>query len=146
NDSEAAKSKAEAADRAQKVQLYQGYITEAKYRRYSRRQGQRFDSLEAIRKAIRLLPELDLSDREREEQRQLLRDLAISCLTLPDVRTVKEWQGWPEGSCCLDLDAQAELYARSDQQGNVTVRRVADDDEVLRLDGDGKPARLHFAP
>jgi serine/threonine protein kinase/WD40 repeat protein/tetratricopeptide (TPR) repeat protein len=136
----------QAAERDHKRQVYQGHVTEAKYRRYTHRQGQRFDSLKAIRKALRLLPDLDLSQQEKEEQRQLLRDLAIACLTLPDVHTVKEWEGWPKGSHGRDLDDRGELYARSDSQGNVTVRRIADDHEVLRVPGDGKPASIYFTP
>jgi serine/threonine protein kinase/WD40 repeat protein/tetratricopeptide (TPR) repeat protein len=138
------KTKAESAEREQKKQLYQGFVTEATYRRYSRRQGQRFDSLEAIRQALRLLPELDLSDADKEKQRDTLRDLAISCLTLPDVRVAKEWDGWPEGSNGLAFDERQELYARADKQGNITIRRLADDREVYAIAGDGKPVRFEF--
>jgi WD40 repeat protein/tetratricopeptide (TPR) repeat protein len=143
HDSKASLSRAEDAELDQKRQIYQGHVTEARYRRFSRREGQRFASLEAIRKALRLLPELGMDEQEQQAQRELLRDLAISCLTLTDVRLVKEWEGWPEGSFSLDLDDSGELYARSDRQGNVSVRRVADDHEALRLPGDGKPAWLH---
>jgi serine/threonine protein kinase/WD40 repeat protein/tetratricopeptide (TPR) repeat protein len=146
DDSDTAKTKAETAERDQKKQLYQGFVTEAKYRRYSRQQGQRFASLDAIRQALRLLPELDIGDQEREKERDTLRDLAISCLTLPDVRVAKEWEGWPEGSNGLDYDDRMELYSRSDKQGNITVRRIVDDQQVLRLEGDGKPAWHFFAP
>jgi serine/threonine protein kinase/WD40 repeat protein/tetratricopeptide (TPR) repeat protein len=145
-DSENEKTRAVAAERDQKLQLYQGHVTEAKYRRFSRRQGQRFASLDAIRQALRLLPELDMSDREKEEQRRILRDLAISCLRLADVRVLKEWEGWPEGSAGLSFDDRMSLYGRSDKQGNITVRRIADDHEVLDLKGDGKPAWHFFAP
>ena len=33
----------------------------------------------------------------------------------------------------MDFDARLERYARSDGDGNVSVRRVADDSEILRL-------------
>jgi eukaryotic-like serine/threonine-protein kinase len=136
----------DAAKLEQRRELYRGYVTEAKYRRYSRRQGQRFATLEAITKARKLLSELNYTDSEQRQEQELLRDLAISCLTLPDVRVVREWDGWPEGSSTLVLDDRSELYARSDQQGNVSVRRLTDDQEVFHLDGDGKPAWLYFTP
>jgi hypothetical protein len=92
-DSETERVKAVAAERDEKRQLYQGYVTEAKYRPYSRRQGQRFASLDAIRQALRLLPELEMSDQERQQERGTLRDLAITCLALPDVHTCRQGMG-----------------------------------------------------
>ena len=52
-----------------------------------------------------------------------------AALALPDIHLVKEWDGWPEGSHGLAFDAALEHYARSDKQGNITVRRLADDPE-----------------
>jgi WD40 repeat protein len=62
-----------------------------------------------------------------------LRNEVIACLALPDMRVAKEWDGAPEGSVAVDFDAKLERYARVDRQGEVTVRRVADDSEICRL-------------
>src|SRR5262249_54542928 len=71
-----------------------------------------------------------------------LRDLAISALTLADVGIVKEWEGWPEGSRTVVFDPTRERYARDDERGNVTVRRVADDSEIASRPGEGGHVRL----
>jgi WD40 repeat protein/Flp pilus assembly protein TadD len=153
------------AERDGKHKLFASYASEVNANRFSRRPGQRFASLEAIRKAKALLPELGLSAEEEDQRRQQLRNLAIACLTLPDVRLVKEWEGWPQGSVwppmpwmdkgwegwphdggvSLWVDDRMERYARSDQQGSVSVRRVADDQEVYHLAGDGKPVGILLA-
>ncbi len=126
------------AERDGKHKLFASYVSEVNANRFSRRLGQRFGSLEVIRKAKALLPELGLAGEEEEQRRQQLRNLAIACLTLPDVRLVREWEGWPQGSTGISVDDRMERYARSDQQGNISVRRIADDREVYRLAGDGK--------
>jgi WD40 repeat protein len=41
------------------------------------------------------------------------------------------WDGWAPGTDHIALDATFERYARVDKDGNVSVRRVADDAEIL---------------
>jgi serine/threonine protein kinase/WD40 repeat protein len=97
--------------------------------RTSRRPGQRFGTLRTIAQAVELggpSPEL--------------RTEAIAALSLPDLEPVKEWDGWQSGSSFVSFDATLERYARQDHDGNVSVRRVADDVEVARLPGFGRPA------
>ena len=55
-----------------------------------------------------------------------LRNEAIACLALADIRIVKEWEGWPAGSQGLAFDGDLERYAYSDTKGNISVRLVAD--------------------
>jgi hypothetical protein len=58
-------------------------------------------------------------------------------LTLTDVHTGKQWNGWPAGSLHVDFDGKLERYARVDRAGNVSVRRVSDDFELWNLAGLG---------
>src|SRR5262249_26434720 len=71
----------------------------------------------------------------------------IACMALADLRMHQQWEGFPPGSTVMAPDAALERYARSDAAGNITIRRLADDREILRLPGPGKPAwTLLFSP
>jgi serine/threonine protein kinase/WD40 repeat protein/tetratricopeptide (TPR) repeat protein len=119
-----------AAEASAQGRLYEALLAQARASRLTRRPGQRFDGLRAIREALKLpLPPGHSLDELRNE--------AIACLLLPDFEVGKEWEGWPVGSSGLAFDARFERYARGDKDGNVTVRRVADDRELLTLPGAG---------
>jgi serine/threonine protein kinase/WD40 repeat protein len=94
--------------------------------------GQRFKCLDAIGKTLRL--------NAPEELRRQLRIEAIGALALPDLYLAKPWQGFPPGSSNVDFDDRLEIYARTDQQGNCSIRQVADDREIAFLSGRGKRA------
>jgi len=131
--------KAEAAERAAKEdaleKLRGSLLAQASAGRFSGRSGRRFDGLAALAEAARLRPGLDL------------RNEAIACLALADLREAASWDGYPPGSKGLVFDAQLERYARSDDKGNISVRRAADDRELARFPGDGKPVWfLRFSP
>jgi WD40 repeat protein len=114
-------------------------VDQARAGRFSGRVGQRFKSLEAIAQAARIARERDLP----AERLDLLRNLAVSCLALPDLRQ-REWDGWPEGSKHLDFNTARELYVRTDLQGNAHVHRIADAAEVASLAGQGVPVKPLF--
>jgi WD40 repeat protein len=122
----------EAKDEATK-ELYHSLVVQARASRQSRRPGQRFDSLKAVQQAARIAQELHLPEKDFLD----LRTEAIACLLLPDFEVAKEWDGWPVGSGGLAFDAALERYARGDKDGNVSIRRVADDQELLTLPGAG---------
>jgi serine/threonine protein kinase/WD40 repeat protein/tetratricopeptide (TPR) repeat protein len=128
---------AEQAERASKFEamnkLCGSYRDRAKAGRLSRQLGQRFASLKAIEDAVRIARELNLPMERFDE----LRNEAIACLALPDLRVAKEWDGWPTGTWSVDFAGTLERYARVDRQGAVSVRRVADDIEIYRLPGMG---------
>ena len=80
-----------------------------------------------------------------------MRDEAIACFALADARLIQpEWPGYPPGfSGTPAFDADLERYARSDEKGTISVRRVADDQELARLPGRGPgggAAELAFSP
>jgi WD40 repeat protein/tetratricopeptide (TPR) repeat protein len=123
--------------------LWESYLSQAQADRRSHEPGQRFASLRAIQKALQLpLPEGRSLDALRTE--------AIAALCLPDLETAREWNGWPVGSFAFALDDAFERYARGDKDGNVTVRRLADDEQLFTLPGDGHSLRdysgLEFSP
>jgi eukaryotic-like serine/threonine-protein kinase len=119
------------AEAATTDKLWGSYLAQARAGRLTRRPGQRFDSLRAVREALKLpLP----NDRSRDE----LRTEAIACLCVTDdLEVARQWDGCPTGTWGWAIDDAFERYARGDDQGNISVRRIADDRELLRLPGDG---------
>jgi WD40 repeat protein len=121
------------AERKGQERLFEARLAQAQATRISRTVGQRFNSLQALGEAAQLARELDLGDERLLE----LRNQAIACLALPDVRLIKEWEGLPLGArFTAAFDANLDHYARSDSQGNISVRRVADDKELVQLPGE----------
>ncbi|HUQ72681.1 MAG TPA: protein kinase [Planctomycetaceae bacterium] len=118
--------------------LWNSLLAQAQARRWSGRQGQRFESLAALQRAAAIRPTLEL------------RNEAIACLALMDVKVDREWDGCPGGPSeipALSFDRRLERYARSDARGNVSVRRVSDDRELHLLPGTGPPAiDILFSP
>jgi serine/threonine protein kinase/WD40 repeat protein len=123
--------------------LYEARLAQARAGSLSRRVGQRFESLGAVAHARKIARHLHLG----EERMLELRNAAIACLALPDLRIAKEWNGWPTGSLTVNFDRTLERYARVDRQGVVHIQRVADNDEICRLPGMGPgEAGAWFSP
>jgi serine/threonine protein kinase/WD40 repeat protein len=132
---EADRAKEEALDRRRDAR-----VSEAMARRWSGRAGHRAEALRGLAEAAALR-------KPTAEQRRPMRDLAVECLALTDLEQVHAWDGYPPGSNGLAFDAAFERYARGDVSGAVSVRRVADDVELLRLAGvPAREARLEFDP
>ncbi|HKB41061.1 MAG TPA: protein kinase, partial [Gemmataceae bacterium] len=123
------------AQHAEQEASAKSHLAQARAYRWSGHVGQRHESLKELAAAARLQPSLEL------------RNEAIACLALADLRLAKSWDGYPVGTTCLTFDAKFERYARSDGRGNISVCRVADDGEIARLPGPGTHAfHLHFSP
>jgi serine/threonine protein kinase/WD40 repeat protein len=123
----------QAAEEEARKRLYHSLVDQAKARRLSQRMGQRFDTLATLREAARMARTMRLP----EEEFLKLRNEAIACLAIPDLRVAREWAGFPTGSWSVDFADGLERYARVDRQGAVSVRRVADDAEICSLAGIG---------
>ncbi|MBX9627602.1 MAG: protein kinase, partial [Gemmataceae bacterium] len=110
-------------------QLFAGLVSKSRAVRVSGRIGQRFEALNAVRKAaaIRATPEL--------------RDDATAALVLPDLELAREWDGWPDGTVWVCFDAAFGRYARLDRPGELTVCKLTDAGEevVARLPAHGGP-------
>jgi tetratricopeptide (TPR) repeat protein len=119
-------------------------LAQAKAGRQSGTVGQRVESLKAIEEAFALARELGIDNDVRME----LRNEAIACLGLTDVRLESEWAGWNADSRDrLATDADLQHYAKCDHTGLVTVHRIGDGHEVARLPSKSYPkAGLAFNP
>jgi tetratricopeptide (TPR) repeat protein/WD40 repeat protein len=110
--------------------------------RYSRRPGQRFEALAALKKAAEIGRELD----QPPEWFDQLRNEAIAALALPDIHITHSFPGFPPGTHRAELSYDFELYARTTKQGSCSIRRIADDEEVARFPELGEPATADFGP
>ena len=122
------------AEREGKEKLLQSLISEAKASRFSRRIGQRFGTLKALRQATALARELGKSPTTFDE----LRNLAIAALALPDMKPDTAWTSVPTymdnvwGGPVVDPTYRRAAYVH--QNGTISIRPVGtgpnDCDEV----------------
>jgi hypothetical protein len=139
-DKEAALAAAQKSKRDADLELLESHITQARASRASRRAGQRFESLEVLKRATDLARSLDLPP----EKFHQLRNSVIASLALPDLHLAGPWNSWPADTYTFDFDEAHAHYARTDQRGHCSVRRVADDAELHHLPGLGGPALPSF--
>jgi serine/threonine protein kinase/WD40 repeat protein len=134
-DKEAALTAAEGSKRDADEKLFDSYLAQARAFRMSRRPGQRFESLEVLKRATELARALGLPADKFHE----LRNAAIASLALPDLHLTGPWVSWPADAFTFDFDEAHALCARTDQRGDCSIRRVADDAELHHLPGlDGR--------
>jgi WD40 repeat protein len=126
---------AEQAKEETKEQLWNSLLAHAQANRWSGRVGRNFDSLDVLKRAAALRPSLEL------------RNEAIACMALPDLRLTRQWHLGIPLVYGLAFDADQERYAFSDERGTISIRCLADNRELLRLAGGGVPAWiLQFSP
>lgn len=126
---------AEQAEEQAKDQLWNALLAQARANRWSGRVGRNFESLDVLTRAAAVRPSLEL------------RNEAIACMALPDLRLVRQWDYGIPRCYGLAFDADLEYYAFSDEQGTISIRRFADNHELLRIPGTGVPAWvLDFSP
>jgi serine/threonine protein kinase/WD40 repeat protein/tetratricopeptide (TPR) repeat protein len=110
-----------------RLQLFEALHDRARAGRFSRRAGQRFDSLEALKQATEIARELRLAPGQLDP----LRDEAIACLALPDLKPTGRVMTRPAGIGASDRIMTR--YAKRLRDGTIQVRRIADDGEIARL-------------
>ena len=123
---QSSESHARAANLEGRKQLFHALYDRARAQRYSRQVGQRFESLAALEKAVKIGRELDLPP----ETFDPLRDEAIACLALPDLKPTGRVITWPSGVAKIVLDPAMTRYALRSRDGTISVRRVSDDQEL----------------
>ncbi len=133
---ENARRRAARAEQDAVERLYGSYLAQARANRWSGQPGRRFDSLEALGKAAGIRPALDL------------RNEAIACLALPDVRVQRRFQMRDLAHGGLAFDSRMERYAHALPDGTIVLRRTSNHQQLLRLPGPGKPfwTGLFFSP
>jgi serine/threonine protein kinase/WD40 repeat protein len=112
-------------------ELFEALVAQARANRLSRRMGQRFGTLEILRKATGIARQLQLPQQRFLE----LRNEALAALALTDLRVVKEWTG-PSGGG-TGFDYKLERYARAEADGTICVRRLGDGEKICSLPGPG---------
>jgi WD40 repeat protein len=119
---------AEKAREETKDQLWNALLSQARANKRSGQPGRSFESLAVLRRAAALRMSLDL------------RNEAIACMALPDLRPARQWDYGIPRCYGLAFDAELERYAFSDEKGTISIRRFADNRELVRLPGGGVPA------
>jgi serine/threonine protein kinase/WD40 repeat protein/tetratricopeptide (TPR) repeat protein len=113
--------------------LFKALLDRARAGRFSHRVGQRFDSLAALAEAARIGRELKLP----AERLDRLRDEAIACMALVDMKPAGPPIHLPEGTVAFAFDEGMTRYAIRLRDGTVLVRRMGDDQEIARFKGEG---------
>jgi serine/threonine protein kinase/WD40 repeat protein len=127
--------RAEAAEREATEKLYQSYIDQARAGRFSGQPGQRFKGLELLAKAARINPTLEL------------RNEAIACLVMPDLRRVRTLEtGDATEKMAVGFDSRLERYVYCDERGGISLRRVSDNQEIRKLRAPSRVEWPHFSP
>ena len=117
------------ADRQTTAELWRSYVAQARATRFSGQPGRRFDSLEVLAKAgaIRFTPEL--------------RDEAIACLALPDMKFQRRLDVF-RGVFDSGLQRHAVVLTNS---GQISIRTTGDEHELYRLPpGPGAWEKIEF--
>jgi hypothetical protein len=145
--------RAEDAERLRTEQLATSYLEQARARRYSRQAGQRFQSLKALTEAVGIVRGMKLNEQEQGERLRELRNEAIACLVLADLRTERRLEnvfiethgtGFQQA---VAFTPHWDTYARAESSGPISIRRLTDDREIFRLPGAGSSAYiLTFSP
>ena len=108
------------------------YTAQARAGRFSGRHGQRFETLKAVSQAIKLLGGLPPRP-DSTSRRESLRDLAIAALALPDLEPTSRVIHQPPGVIAAAFDATITRYALRLRDGTISVRRVADNQQIARF-------------
>lgn len=104
--------------------LWESQLNQARAQRMTAIAGRRFDTLQLLRKAAAATNRLEL------------RNQAIACLALPDLRPAKQWRRSLQGDS-WQFDSQLQRYFTNDSSGNVRIRDVETDRELAWLPGEG---------
>ena len=127
-----------------RMNLFESLVAQAQARRFSHRAGQRFESLDVLDRAVAIARELNLTPDHFDR----LRDEAIACMALPDLRETGRVIRRPPAVLQVAFDPAMTRYALRFQDGTIKVRRVADDAEIDRFAarGDRDISVFRFSP
>ena len=106
--------RAERAEAEAVARLHEANLNWVRANRLTERPGQRFASLAVVASAAARTNPLDL------------RNEAIACFSLPDLRPLKQRAGTSDWDS-FSVQPELPLYATNDDQGNLTVRDTVTD-------------------
>jgi WD40 repeat protein/tRNA A-37 threonylcarbamoyl transferase component Bud32 len=116
------------AEREKTDKLWQSYLDHARAGRWSGNIGRRFDSLDALAKAAEIRYSVEL------------RNEAIACMTLADLRLSRRWdRAAKDDGADMSFDDALERYCRADKQGTIHVYAAEGDRLLLTLPASGGP-------
>ena len=118
-------------------QLTEALQARARAGRFSRQMGQRFDSLDALARAAAIAMEINLPRERLDARLDALRNEAIACAALPDLKRTGWVRQLPPGALCFVFDSTMTRYALRFRDGTIEVRRVADDQQIACFDAAG---------
>ena len=130
-------TRAERAEQDANERLFRSSVAQARALRLTGRTGQRFDGLRALEQAASVTRTLKLDESITLE----LRDETVACLALPDLRVEDQWSVETAFLRSDVFDPALKRYVVCDVEGNISIRRVSDRQEIARLPGFGR--RLH---
>jgi WD40 repeat protein len=117
-----AEHEAREAQKDAQDKFWNAALARARAGRSGSQMGRRFKGLEALTEAARIRPALEV------------RNEAIACLALTDLRPGRVWPGRPAETQGIAFDAGLERYAWSPRTyRDILIRRAADDAELVRL-------------
>jgi serine/threonine protein kinase/WD40 repeat protein len=130
-------NRARSAEREAEEELYRSYFAQAQASRSSGSAGRRFEALVALKNAVLTAEKLSTKKQHLLE----LRNEAIACMILADLKTTKELRSNLVRDAGLGFDPKLEYYACGDGRGNLSICRTSDDGEIISLKGpDLRPA------
>jgi WD40 repeat protein/predicted Ser/Thr protein kinase len=109
-------------------ELWKSYQAQARATRATDQPGRRFDALDALTRAARIRPSLEV------------RNQAAALMTLTDVRLSQQVSVPLDQPRGMAFDPVLARYACSDSDGNVSIRSLADNRELVRISNPGRPA------
>ena len=126
--------------------LFDSYLDQAESRRLSQGQGQRMESLAALKNAADIYDQIDWNEVEATERRAQLRSDVMGSLSLLDLVETTSVEGH-ETLASVQYDFRFERYATADEDGTVELRRNVDNQLLHRWESPGLPAwELRFSP
>lgn len=143
---EDAREQRAAAEDAEDVALRQTWearVSEAAALRWSGKPERRFLAFDALREAAAITDgHGDLDNLKR------LRDSAIACLAIVDLRPIDSWKGNPGYGEMVSSDALLTRYATTFPDGRIAIHSYPERKNLLELPGSGEPVDrvLRFSP
>ena len=108
------------AEQQSRSELWHSYLAQARAQLLSGQPGQRYASLDAIRRATAIRPSLEL------------RNEAIAALALPDARLTRTWR-YTDSRLTLTYSANLERFAVQTYDGQISVCLASNGLEIAKL-------------